>query len=113
MPADEPVLYIGLAGRSLRTRVRQYYRTPLGAAKPHSGGWWLKTLSVLDDFYVHYAVTGSCKEAEEDMLRAFAKGISKRSLEALPNGDPAMPFANLRNGDWHRRNHGITGARSF
>ena len=30
----------------LRTRVRQYYTTPLGAAKPHKGGWWLKTLAV-------------------------------------------------------------------
>lgn len=44
---DEVVLYIGLARQPLRTRVRQYYNTPLGAAKPHKGGWWLKTLSVL------------------------------------------------------------------
>lgn len=43
---DEVVLYIGLAGASVRKRVRQYYRTPLGDKRPHAGGWWLKTLTV-------------------------------------------------------------------
>ena len=28
--------YIGLADQPLRTRVRHYYRTPLGAKRPHS-----------------------------------------------------------------------------
>ena len=41
---DEVILYIGLAGTSVRKRVRQYYRTPLGARKPHAGGWFLKLL---------------------------------------------------------------------
>jgi hypothetical protein len=50
---DECVLYIGLAGQPLRTRLRQYYRTPLGATKPHRGGWWLKTLCALDELWVH------------------------------------------------------------
>ena len=39
---DEVVLYLGLAGTSLRTRVGQYYKTPLGARRPHAGGWWLR-----------------------------------------------------------------------
>lgn len=108
--ADECVLYIGLAGRSVRTRVRQYYRTPLGAAKPHKGGWWLKTLASLDDLHVHYAATGDYKHAEEAMLRAFAAAVSDTSTAALPYGEPVMPFANLRDGDWRRRNHGISGA---
>jgi hypothetical protein len=30
----EVVLYVGLAGTSVRKRVRQYYRTPLGARRP-------------------------------------------------------------------------------
>lgn len=29
--ADETVLYVGLAGTSIARRLRQYYRTPLGA----------------------------------------------------------------------------------
>ncbi len=107
---DECVLYIGLAGQPLRKRVRQYYKTPLGAAKPHKGGWWLKTLSVPGGLYVHYATTLDFKDAEERMLRAFAAGVSDASRAALPPGDPAMPFANLRDGDWHRRNHRIGGA---
>ena len=39
---DEVVLYLGLAGTSLRTRVGQYYKTQLGARRPHAGGWWLR-----------------------------------------------------------------------
>src|SRR2546429_470324 len=38
--ADETVLYLGLAGTSVRARVRQYYKTPLGARRPHAGGWF-------------------------------------------------------------------------
>ena len=35
------VLYVGLAGTSLKNRVAQFYTTKIGAAKPHAGGWWL------------------------------------------------------------------------
>lgn len=107
---DETVLYIGLAGQPLRTRVRQYYQTPLGAARPHRGGWWLKTLTVLTDLHVHFAPTADFKDAEEDMLRAFASNISDVTRSRLPPGDPIMPFANLRDGDWKLRSHGIAGA---
>ena len=109
---DECVLYIGLAGQPLRTRVRQYYRTRIGAAKPHKAGWWLKTLSVLGELQVHYAPTDDFKDAEEHMLQAFAAGVSHRTRAALPTGDPVMPFANLRDGDWQRKRHGIRGATS-
>lgn len=107
---DETVLYVGLAGQPLRNRVRQYYKTPLGAARPHKGGWWLKTLSVLCDLHVHFAATADFKNAEESMLRAFAANVSDDSRNRLPADEPVMPFANLRDGDWRRRNHGIAGA---
>jgi hypothetical protein len=107
---DECVLYIGLAGQPLRTRVRQYYRTPLGAPKPHKGGWWLKTLTTLECLWVHYAATPGFENAETNMLRAFAAGVSAATRRRLPAGDPVMPFANLRDGDWRRKNHGLTGA---
>jgi hypothetical protein len=109
---DECVLYIGLAGQPLRTRVRQYYKTPLGAAKPHKGGWWLKMLTVLHDLHVHFAATPDFKDAEEDLLRAFGEDVSDASRSALPADEPVMPFANLRDGNWRRRNHGITGANA-
>lgn len=108
--ADECVLYIGLAGQPLRTRVRQYYTTPVGAAKPHKGGWWLKALAVLRDLHVHYAATSGFRHAEEEMLRTFASSASDTSRGAFPDGEPVMPFANLRDGHWRRRTHRITGA---
>lgn len=109
---DECVLYIGLSGQPLRTRVRQYYTTPLGAAKPHAGGWWLKALSNVSDLFVHFAVTDQFKAAEEGALDAFAAGVSPESRRDWPEGEPLMPFANLRDGQWRRRDHGIKGATS-
>ncbi|MDQ6838371.1 MAG: hypothetical protein M3137_08600 [Actinomycetota bacterium] len=73
---DEVVLYIGLAGTSLRKRVGQYYRTPLGAKRPHAGGWWLKTLSVLGGVWVHYAPNPENDRAEVAMLQRFSTGLS-------------------------------------
>lgn len=107
---DEVVLYIGLAGQPLRTRVRQYYGTPLGARKPHAGGWWLKTLSILDELWVHYAPTPDFEDAEKLMLLAFADAVSPRSRAGLHDRERLMPFANLRGFDDRIKLHGITGA---
>ena len=107
---DEVALYIGLAGQPLRTRVRQYYGTPLGARKPHAGGWWLKTLSVLDELWVHYAPTPDFEDAEKLMLLAFADCVSPRSRAGLHDRERLMPFANLRGFDDRIKVHGITGA---
>ena len=63
--------YIGLADQPLRTRVRHYYRTPLGAKRPHAGGWWLKTLSLLGELWVHWAPASNYEDAERTMLRPF------------------------------------------
>jgi hypothetical protein len=104
---DEVVLYIGLSSRPLATRVREYYRTPLGAAKPHAGGWWLKTLRILNDLWVHYAPTPDYVDAEDEMLRTFALAVSSSSREALHDSVRVMPFANLKDADDLIKNHGI------
>ena len=65
---NEPVLYIGLAGTSMRQRIDQYYATKLGARSPHAGGWWLKTLADHDRLYVHYAACDDVHKAERVML---------------------------------------------
>jgi hypothetical protein len=104
---DEVVLYIGLSSRPLVTRVREYYRTPLGAAKPHAGGWWLKTLSILNNLWVHYAPTPDCDSAEDRMLRTFARAVSLSSREALHDSVRVMPFANLKDADDLIKDHGI------
>lgn len=44
------------------------------------------------------------------MLRTFAGNVSDATRSRLPADEPIMPFANLRDGDWRRRNHGIAGA---
>ena len=43
----EPVLYVARSAKALNGRVASMYATLLGDARPHSGGHWLKTLSVL------------------------------------------------------------------
>jgi hypothetical protein len=50
---DEVILYIGLAGTSLSTPLGQYYTTPIGDRSPHSGGYFLKVLSNLNQLWVH------------------------------------------------------------
>lgn len=107
---DEVVLYIGLAGQPLRTRLRQYYRTSLGAKRPHAGGWWLKTLSVLDQLWVYWAATVDYATAEKAMLCAFADAVPTETRCQLLDDEADMPFANLRGWDDRIKAHGITGA---
>lgn len=107
---DELVVYIGLAGTSVRARVRQYYKTPLGARKPHAGGWWLKTLTVIGELWVHYAPTPASGAAETAMLQRFAGALASGSRARLHDADNPAPFANLRTGRGDNKAHGITGA---
>lgn len=110
---DETIVYIGLA-TSLRSRVRSFYRTPIGARRPHAGGWFLKTLSNLDDLYVHFARVVDFDDAESTMLEAFVTALSPSALAGLADPAHSWPFANLelrRGGHKIRKAHGIKGAR--
>jgi hypothetical protein len=109
--ADEVALYIGRTGQPLAKRVSQYYRTPIGAPRPHKGGWWIKTLRVLPELCVHWARTPDDIDAEDTMLRHFTAHVSAVARAALPGGPP-MPFANLMDGDDRRKSHGISNATS-
>ncbi len=113
---DEVALYIGRAGttarpRALRTRIRDYYTTPLGARKPHAGGWLLKTLENLPELSVHYAQAADPEEAESEMTREYCRNVSGSTLKAIRDPDRPFPFANLEWPIGVRKNHGITGAR--
>jgi hypothetical protein len=108
---DETVLYVGLAGTSVADRVAAYYRTPLGARRPHAGGWFLKLLANLGDLHVHFAVHPSPDEAEDAMLGAFREGVSSTTKSTLLDPDHPFPFANLEWPRGVRKRHGITGAR--
>jgi hypothetical protein len=109
-PPHETVLYIGLAGTSLKSRVGQYYSTRLGARRPHAGGWPLKTLANLDELTVHYATTDAPVEAEHALMKAFAKSVDREDLSLLHDPAHAYPYGNLDGPDG-RKAHGITGAR--
>lgn len=109
---DETVVYIGLAGTSVQSRVSAYYRTPLGARSPHAGGWPLKTLSVLRDSWVHYAPFPDPATAEQQMLDVFASGVSARARAKLHDPLLLVPFANLERAKGERKQHGIIGARA-
>ena len=112
---DEVIVYIGLASRSVASRVSAYYKTPLGAKRPHAGGWFLKLLEpdALARLHVHFAAADDPDGAEDDMLRHFCANVSTATLARLP--DPAHPFP-LANLEWPRgvrKAHGISGARGL
>jgi hypothetical protein len=109
--ADESILYIGLAGTSVSGRVRAYYRTRIGARKPHAGGWPLKLLTNLEQLWVHYAPCESVADAETTMLRFFMANVSDGARSSVCDPELALPFANLQLTSGVRKAHGITGAR--
>lgn len=107
---DESIVYIGLAGTSVASRVSGFYRTPLGNRAPHSGGHWLKTLHGLDTFLVTWAETEAPSQIEDALLNAFDKRVPKVIAARLPAG-PILPFGNLETGSKVRKRHGISGSR--
>ena len=108
---DEPVLYIGLTTRPLRRRVAEYYKTPLGARKPHAGGHFLKTLETLDRLFVHSAGCAEPHTAEDAMLNAFCAGVSAGARQRLADPERPFPFANLEWPRGTRKKHGLTGTK--
>lgn len=108
---DETVVYIGLAGTSVRSRVGAYYRTPLGARRPHSGGWFLKAIADIDSLFVHTAPAAAPTKAEDDMLDCFCSGVSPEARKRLPDPAHPFPFANLEWPRGTRKRHGIEAAR--
>lgn len=108
---DEVIVYIGLA-TSLRSRVRGYYRTPLGARKPHAGGHFLKTLSNITDLFVHFAPASDPDDCEAKMLKRFCRNVSATTKSLLLDPHHPFPFANLEYPPGTRKGHGLTGTRA-
>ena len=104
--SDENIVYIGKA-TSLRGRVGDYYRTPLGDPRPHAGGHWVKTLANLGATRVYFAETTNPEEAEQRLLETFIRGTSEAIRKSL--FDPSLPlrFANLEFPPGTRKRHGI------
>lgn len=108
---DEVILCIGKAATSLRRRVAGYYTTPLGARRPHAGGHFIKTLSILDSLTVHYAETSKPGSIETAMIAGFVSNVSTAVKSALLDPQRPFPFANLEHPAGTRKRHGLMGTR--
>jgi hypothetical protein len=108
---DEHILYIGLA-TDLHDRVNQYYGTPLGARRPHAGGWFLKAIVGLNETFVHWARTYDRVAAEGGAIGAFVGSVSEETIKGLRDPERPFPFANLEWPAGTRKRHGIKGAKA-
>jgi hypothetical protein len=105
---NERVVYIGLAGTNLRSRVRGFFRTPLGDPRPHAGGHWLKTLNGLGTCSIWWAETDEPDRYESELLDAFA--THARSSATGRAAMLVLPFANRQTAFGVRKPHGISGS---
>ena len=97
---DETIVYIGKAGpnkeRTIRKRVKEYYKTQMGCDSKHAGGHWvkiLKDISSLNIFYSEYSGL-DIEEKEEQLILSFIDNVSKRTKENLFDNLNCFPFAN-------------------
>jgi hypothetical protein len=67
----EPVIYIGRTTRTIRERVRKFYRHKCGKPAPHAGGQVIKLLHC--DLRVYWSPAPDPVQSEENMICAFAK----------------------------------------
>jgi hypothetical protein len=104
---DENILYIGQTENNLRQRIQQFYKTELGQSKPHAGGHWIKTLTILPQTSVHYLSTTNSVEIEEQLLTLFSASVSLTSKQFLDDPGCALPFGNLQLNRSRRKKHGI------
>ncbi len=111
---DETVIYVGLAGTSLQTRVSQFYRTRLGARSPHAGGWPIKCIGDLSATWVHFGECDKVRDTETDILGAFMSEVTPDARASVLDPGLPLPFANLEFRDSAKRRHvklhGIKGA---
>lgn len=107
---DENILYIGQteSSKGIKGRVGQYYKTELGERKPHAGGHWIKTLSILNELFIHYFPDNTPIQTEKNLLQTFIKQVSEQTLANLRDRNLPIPFANLELEKGSRKNHGIS-----
>ncbi len=102
---DEPVMYIGRSPRQIGARINSMYATELGDTRPHSGGHWLKTLSVLPDLRIWWAETDAHEEYEDALLAEIAARNAYLGRDATVGA--LLPFANLMATDGVPKAHGL------
>ncbi|MCB0457954.1 MAG: hypothetical protein R2776_06055 [Flavobacteriaceae bacterium] len=109
---DENIVYIGKApirsnGKGIGNRVREFYKTEYGEKRPHAGGHWIKSLSNLNDLYVHYILCDNSGDLEIKLLKQFIDNISDKSKRKLRDKELMLPFANLELKKGQIKKHGL------
>ncbi|HEY5488688.1 MAG TPA: transcription elongation factor GreA [Candidatus Limnocylindrales bacterium] len=102
---NEPVLFVGRSAKSVGSRLAAMYATPLGDSRPHSGGHWLRTLSVLPELRVWWAETDAHEEYEDALLSAIAERNAAPGRDLASGG--LLPFANMMTPDGISKAHGL------
>lgn len=107
---DENILYIGKA-TSLKSRLRCFYSHQLGKRSPHAGGHWMKTLSTLDQTFIHFGEVSDFTNVEAKMLRHFIGNTSDEAKKSLRDPGHPFPFANLAFPPGTSKKHGMENQR--
>ena len=107
---DQRVVYVGRTSKSLGPRVGAAYATVLGDRRPHTGGYWLRTLHRLERLRVWWAETAAPEEYEDGLLGLFSAGVDEETRASLSDSSLILPWANLEAVTGERRKTGITGA---
>lgn len=105
---NEPVLYVGRSPKQIGARINSMYATILGDTRPHSGGHWLKTLSVLPELRIWWAETDAHEEYEDALLAEIASRNAPLGRDAAAG--ELLPFANLITADGVPKAHGLVGS---
>jgi transcription elongation factor GreA len=106
----QTLLYVGRTTKSLSARVASLYATELGHARPHSGGYWLKTLREQPKLRLWWAETDAPEEYEDEIIEAFAAAVPDDVRKRLPEGAPLLPWANQDSPTGPTRYTGISAA---
>jgi hypothetical protein len=109
---DENIIYIGKApkrnnGKGIGNRVKEFYNTDYGEKRPHAGGHWIKSLTVLKDCYVHYILCEKSGEVEVKLLKYFIDNVSDKSKKILRDKELMLPFGNLELIKGQIKKHGL------
>jgi hypothetical protein len=106
----ETVLFVASTTKALGRRVEALVTTPLGDARPHATGQWLKALSGLDRALIWWSPTDAPEEYEDACFDAFASAVPPAARATLPDPAVVLPFANRRRPDGSARPDGVSGS---
>jgi transcription elongation GreA/GreB family factor len=107
---SQPVLFVGSSATSVSRRVAAIEATTPGHRRPSSAGHWLHALTMPAGARVWWATTTATEEYEDELLAAFASGVSDAERGTLPDTETVLPFASLARPTGERKRTGLTGS---